>query len=352
MKIKMKKNIKIPAFVMAMLLILSACSKKDETTFSYSKGLDKNGFWDGIKAQDYVTLADYKNHAVADVDIDNEINSIMGQKRYMKKVNISDRKILVGDTVNIDYVGSIDGVEFEGGSTGGAGTEVIIGVTSYIDDFLEQLVGHMPGEELDIEVTFPTDYGKEELNGKDAVFKTRINSIVVYDMYDLTDEFVMGVLYEDFGWSTVEEMRSGIKGYLLEDYLFKNSSFKDEMPEIVRRQYVDRMLHDTKMTAQNYGLDVNTYISYVYGTYGMTNLESFNKAIEEDSNEAAKNYMLYQAVAEAEGLKVTNDDLLKYYEDNGMAAHVAEALATYGEPFIKSMALYQKASGFIRSSGK
>ncbi len=347
----MKKTIKIIVLILLMAMVLGAC-KKEDTAFSYGKGLDKNGFWDGIKALDYVTLADYKNHAVADVDIDNEINSIMGQKAHMKKVNITDRKVLVGDTVNIDYVGSIDGVEFEGGNTGGAGTEVVIGVTNYIDDFLDQLVGHMPGDEFDVNVTFPENYGNEELNGKDAVFKTKINNIVVYDMYDLTDEFVAGVLSENFGWWTVEEMRTGIKGYLLEDYLFKNSVFKDEMPEIVCRQYVDRMLHDTELTAKNYGLDTDTYISYVYGAYGMMDLESFKKAIEEDSNEAAKNYMLYQAVAEAENIKVTNDDLLKYYEDNGMGEHVAEALSTYGEPFIKSMALYQKVSEFIRSSGK
>lgn len=82
-----------------------------------------------------------------------------------------------GDSVNIDYVGSIDGVEFEGGSTGGTGTTLVIGSGYYIDDFEEQLIGSHPGDTVDVNVTFPEDYGKEELNGKDALFQVTINGI-------------------------------------------------------------------------------------------------------------------------------------------------------------------------------
>lgn len=82
-----------------------------------------------------------------------------------------------GDTVNIDYVGSVDGVEFEGGNTNGAGTDLVIGSHSYIDDFEDQLIGHHPGETVEVNVTFPKNYGKENLNGKDALFKVTINGI-------------------------------------------------------------------------------------------------------------------------------------------------------------------------------
>ena len=82
-----------------------------------------------------------------------------------------------GDTVNIDYVGSIDGVEFEGGNTQGMGADLVIGSHTYIDDFEEQLIGHKVGEEVDVIVTFPENYGKEELNGKEALFKVVINGI-------------------------------------------------------------------------------------------------------------------------------------------------------------------------------
>lgn len=82
-----------------------------------------------------------------------------------------------GDTVNIDYVGTIDGVEFEGGSTDGNGTDLVIGSGNYIDDFEEQLIGAHPGDTVEVQVTFPEDYGNEDLNGKDAVFTVTINGI-------------------------------------------------------------------------------------------------------------------------------------------------------------------------------
>lgn len=82
-----------------------------------------------------------------------------------------------GDTVNIDFVGSIDGVEFEGGNTQGDGADLTIGSGTYIDDFEEQLIGAHPGDEVDVVVTFPENYGNEELNGKEALFKVTVNGI-------------------------------------------------------------------------------------------------------------------------------------------------------------------------------
>ena len=82
-----------------------------------------------------------------------------------------------GDTVNIDYVGSIDGVEFNGGNTQGMGTDLMIGSGSYIDDFEEQLIGAHPGDQVDVYVTFPEDYGVEDLNGKEALFQVTVNGI-------------------------------------------------------------------------------------------------------------------------------------------------------------------------------
>lgn len=82
-----------------------------------------------------------------------------------------------GDTVNIDYVGTVDGVEFEGGSTDGNGTDLVIGSGDYIDDFENQLIGSHPEDTVEVQVTFPDDYGNEELNGKDAVFTVTVNGI-------------------------------------------------------------------------------------------------------------------------------------------------------------------------------
>lgn len=89
----------------------------------------------------------------------------------------SSLEVADGDTVNIDYVGKIDDVEFDGGSTEGMGADLVIGSGSYIDDFEEQLIGAHPGDEVEVNVTFPDDYSSEEVAGKDAVFEVTVNGI-------------------------------------------------------------------------------------------------------------------------------------------------------------------------------
>jgi trigger factor len=89
----------------------------------------------------------------------------------------SSLEVKDGDTVNIDYVGRIDGVAFEGGDTKGQGAQLTIGSGTYIDNFEEQLIGSHPGDEVKVTVTFPENYGNEELNGKEAVFDVVVNGI-------------------------------------------------------------------------------------------------------------------------------------------------------------------------------
>ena len=85
--------------------------------------------------------------------------------------------VQAGDTINLDYVGSVDGIEFEGGSTQGQGTDLTLGSGTYIDGFEEAVEGHKVGESFDIHVTFPENYGNSDLAGKDAVFNITINGV-------------------------------------------------------------------------------------------------------------------------------------------------------------------------------
>lgn len=110
----------------------------------------------------------------ADSDSNTSNDTISEETAYLTDSSLT---VEDGDTVNIDYVGSIDGVEFSGGNTQGYGADLTIGSGSYIDDFEEQLIGYHPGDTVEVVVTFPEDYGNEELNGKEAVFVTTINGI-------------------------------------------------------------------------------------------------------------------------------------------------------------------------------
>ena len=114
-------------------------------------------------------------------NIDEDVNAEAWDTVYFveKKELLKDTSLEVkdGDKVNIDYVGTVDGVEFEGGNTEGMGADLTIGSGSYIDDFEEQLIGAHPGDTVEVNVTFPENYGNEELNGKDAVFTVTVNGI-------------------------------------------------------------------------------------------------------------------------------------------------------------------------------
>ncbi len=341
----MKKSVKVLALLMAICLLFSGCSKKEKELPNYSTGINAEGYFEGVKATDYVTLPDLNKIKVSQAEIDKEINDMLNSQEYMKanQNKSASRVIKNGDTVNIDYVGSIDGKEFSGGSTQGQGTEVIIGVTSYIDDFLEQLIGHVPGDNFDVNVTFPENYGVEDLNGKDAVFKTTINYVVDYTKNTLNDDFVRDYFLEDQGWATVVDLKNGIKGLIAEDALYDACKFADSMPESVQEAYVTRMLSDIEGQAKAYGLDVDTFVAYAYQGYGFASLAQVKASLDIYKDMAAREFMLYQAVAETKDIKVTDADLNEYYDAYGITkSDIKKVNEMYGEPYVKSMALYNK----------
>ena len=253
---KKRKTAGLSAMCMVLCLMLTACSSADSegtegtegtentetnysTEFYLSEYLDEDGYLKDVDFAKAVTLPDYKSVVVpkehytpGDLTLQLEIEELLSG--YSTKETVTEGVVEDGDTLNIDYVGSIGGVEFAGGSTNGNGTEVTIGVTQYIDDFLQQLIGHKVGENFDIEVTFPENYGNEDLNGKDAVFETTINFIVETETPELTDEFVKENLEEAYGYTSVEDMKSKLKESMTRskkenyawEYILENSEFE------------------------------------------------------------------------------------------------------------------------------
>lgn len=350
----MNKKIGLLALVLALVLVLCSCGSKTSNEFSYSTGLDKDGFWTGVKALDYVTLPDMTALDVTDEDIDYEIYYLMNQQSYMKKNEITDRAVVNGDTLNIDYVGSIDGVEFEGGSTQGMGTEVTIGVTSYIDGFLDQLIGHKPGETFDINVTFPESYGNTDLAGKAAVFKITINAIYEYEAYELTDSFVTGFFSGDYGVTTVEELRALIRNSLIYDAVMSGCEFKEDLPSQMNEQYVAKNKHELQLQADSYGMTLDEYVAALYSSYGISNYDDLKVQIEYYAPQAVQEQLMMQAVAEDKNIRVSDADLEALYKQTeesytlqGEEFNKDDMISVYGEPYIKQMALYDKVQEYF-----
>lgn len=318
--------------------------------------IDENGFWKGIRALDFVELFDYKampipndTHQISDAALQSEIDTLLSA--YSTPLQITDRAIEAGDKVNIDYVGSVGGVEFEGGSTGGAGTDVTAGSTDYIDDFLFQIIGHMPGETIDVEVTFPENYGKEDLNGKDAVFVTTINYIAGYDYPELTDDFVNEKLSAEHGWKTVGELTEGTRSALqknavsqyIKNYIGSQANVKSVPPELLEYQN-NAMMDYYQGYAEYYGMELEEFITSVMGISGVDELVSVN---HEGNLAEATHGLVLQAIAEDYGFEVGEEDLKNYFLTYAGSEDYSDYEAEYGLPYLKQLALYQKILDFI-----
>jgi trigger factor len=357
---KLKSAFVILLVITIILAALAACSGNGKKTnwenFNYSDGIKENGFWKGVKALKFVELCDYTGIAIP-----NSIHSI-SKKSVHDKIfeylssfatdeEVTDRAIIDGDTVNIDYVGTVDGEEFEGGSTNGNGADVTIGVTSYIDDFLEQLIGHTPGETFDIEVTFPEDYGVENLNGKDAVFATTVNYILEKKYPELTDEFVRENFLEERGWNTAAEMETEVKSEMqkkavfeyLEEYIVANSTVST-VPESMVDYQQNAMLKYYKNLADNYGIDFeDLMISY----FGFKNIDEFLAENLDKSVETAKYYLIIQAIAEDLKLDVSEQDISEYFMNYFNTDDYSGYQDQFGMPYLKLVALGQKVLDYL-----
>jgi len=328
--------------------------------FDYSAPFDENGLWKGVTALDYVTLPTYKGievpssvSTISDEDVDTQVKSILSG--YSTTNQILDRTVADGDTINIDYVGKIDGTEFDGGNTQGKGTDVTIGTTSYIDDFIDQLIGHTPGETFDVNVTFPDSYpSNTALQGKDAVFSVTINYIAEKVTPELTDDFVATNLTSTYGWTTVDEMREGIRKQqsetAIQTYLWKqiddNSKVSDTPQSLIDFEQ-DATKANMEATAAQYGVDVTTLLSY----YGITgSIDDWFANNQDVIKTQAKAALIYQAIAEDAGLSVSDDDIKAYFKTNTGSEDYSSAKSTYGMAYIKNTVLLSKVEEYVRNS--
>lgn len=324
----------------------------EESRKAFSDGLTEEGYFEGIAALDYVTLPEIKSISipeetatVSDEDLQNELDDRLSA--FLTTEHVTDRAVEDGDSVNIDYVGSVDGVEFAGGSTNGSGTTVTAGSTQYIDDFLTQIIGHMPGETFDVNVTFPENYGNEELNGKDALFVTTINYIEETVAPQLTDEFVYSNWYESNGWSTAAEANEAIRGELLEtnvgNYLWaeiQEQAEVKEVPESLYNYQVAAMKSYYASIAEQYGMPLDEFLYESLQVLSIDDAVAKNESVLQTN---AKASLIMQALCEQNHVTVSDEDIAGYFRNVMNVSDYTEFEKEYGRPYLALLAREDKA---------
>ena len=328
--------------------------------FNYSAALDENGYFTGVRALDYVTLpADYKALSVSAADVqvtDDELQTNLDYilSQFAETEQDTESTIQNGDSVNIDYVGSVDGIEFTGGNTNGQGTTVTAGSTQYVDDFLTQIIGHKPGETFDVVVTFPDGYDDStdangdpiKLAGQEAVFSVTINYIAKSVTPELTDEFISKNIDPKYG-STVEEFKDTVRKDVADanlekyvtNYLTQNSVYADELPEAVT-EYIGMMIlnyYCGYASAKN-----QTLTQFIQENLDADSIQALLDSNKEAIDNQAKRFLLYQALAEDQGLDCTDDDVKAYFEDLGTTDY-SDYQNFYGTNYLRMNAVGDKA---------
>jgi len=311
--------------------------------FSQSDGINEDGFWEGVVALDYVEIFEYDNleipsdiHYVSDEEVELEIQNLLVQF----PPRVMDRAVVDGDTLNIDFVGSVDGEEFDGGTAQGA--SVTIGVTNFIDDFLEQLIGHMPGDTIDVEVTFPDDYHEESLQGEDALFVTTINFIAGEGSSDLTDEFVIENLYDSYGWTNTDELEEGVRrelqrmaiGSFVDRYIINEVNVSSIPEQLVH--YQEQFMIST--IERQFGIAIEEYLQMI----DMNSVDEMLEASREENLEMARRNLVIQAVAEHGGFAISRDDVADFFEENFGSRDYSSYEEELGFPYIVQVILNQR----------
>ena len=263
-----------------------------------------------------IELGEYKGLNVEKKEAVVEDSEIEAQLKNMQQQNArietkEDGAIEKGDIAVIDFKGFIDGVAFEGGE--GHDYSLEIGSGSFIDNFEDQLIGLSVEEEKEVKVTFPENYGREELNGKEATFEVKVKEIKVKELPKLDDEFAKEV--SEF--NTLDELKADIKGKIeetkkaslereYEDALItaviENS--KMEVPEVMVEKEIDNMVRDLENRLKYQGLSLEQYMQFTGSTE-----EKMRAYMKENADKKVKADLVLEAIAKAEKIEATEEEV-------------------------------------------
>ena len=287
------------------------------------------GNYKGLKAVKYV-------HKVTDEEIDARINQDVEKATTM--ADVTDRAVENGDTVNLDYAGSVDGVAFEGGTAQGQTLE--IGSGRFIPGFEEQMIGMNLNEEKDLQVKFPEEYHAEELKGKDAVFHVKVNAIQTKVKPELDDDFAADVSEFDtfaaYKESIVKELTERAEknaDVRLENELVQQAvdAADCDIPDAMIEDEMDIMLREMKMRMMYQGFRFEDYLQYT----GQTE-EQMKEMYRPEAKNRVKMQRVLEAMVKAENIEATEEDVEK------ATAEEAERMGREVEEFKASLNDRQK----------
>lgn len=263
-----------------------------------------------------VELGQYKGVEVAkvdsevtDEDIANELKKV--QEQNSRTISVAERAVKDGDMTVIDFEGFVDGKAFEGGK--GENYPLTIGSHSFIDTFEDQIIGMNIGDEKEINVTFPEEYHAEELKGKPATFKVKVNEIKEKQLPELDDDFAQDVsdfdtmdAYKESLVSQLKERKANEAKVKKEDEAMEKiiEAAKMDIPEAMINTQVNRMAEDFARRLQQQGLSIEQYFQYT----GMT----AEKIIDDMKPEALtriKSRLVLEAIVKAENIEVSDDEV-------------------------------------------
>jgi trigger factor len=289
---------------------------------------------------------------VEDAAIDAEINKV--RERNSRIVPVEDRAIQTGDIANIDFEGFVDGVAFAGGK--GENFDLTIGSGQFIPGFEDQLIGSGMGDEALVSVTFPEDYQAEELKGKEAEFKVKINKVTLKELPEADDEFAKDVSEFD----TLEEYKKDIKEKMAKslaeraDLEFENEIVEKicetvtvDIPEPMIQERVEMLAKDMENGLMQQGINREMYLKYT-GMDEATYLGQFTQ----NAQKQVKSMLVLEAVAKAENMDITAEELDKELTD--ISAHYGiekEKITNFvSEDNLKKDLLIRKAVTFLREN--
>lgn len=311
----MKKTKFMSAALIAVLGVgmLSGCGKKNSAQDMVDKyaAMCQLGEYKGVE---YHPI----NIEVTDEDIQYQVMQLVANSAA-EQVMEAGEVVASGDVADITFDGTVDGVAFDGGSTGGSTYELTLGSGRMIPGFEEGIIGHKVGETFTIDVTFPEDYGKENLNGKDAQFEICIVSAVHKVAPEYNDAFIAS----NTDCQTVAEYEASIRADLEEQYTKNADSYNQsnvttvvienatilEYPEKDMEDMLDQTMENVKTEADAYGYSIPDYIA---ARYGVDSEDAFKENIKAAIKDFMNEKIVICAIAKAESITASDDEVKEY----------------------------------------